>query len=161
MIQNYFSVKGENNMHYGEFSGDMPMSALQAFGGYMSMGGVATNAVQAAISAGTAPSEVYKSLRSTQLATAEDGDYLNALVKVADHAKSQGAISEAQYRDLWKFVGGEYEAAGSPELKARKVAADDLMNSFLGGMSTTAKVMIGVGIVGLLAGGYYLYTKND
>lgn len=160
MIQNYFSVKGENNMHYGEFSGDMPMSALQAFGGYMSMGGVATDAVNAAISAGTAPSEIYKSLRSTQFETATPVDYVTALNKLVAYAVAQGKMTAEQQAAFGKATGGDW-GSDAVAAQAAKQNGDKIVGDALGGMSTTAKVMIGVGIVGLLAGGYYLYTKND
>lgn len=181
MIQNYFSVKGENNMHYGEFSGDMPISALQAFGGYMSMGDMGLEGGLEAV----------KNFPITDSSLTSDSAKKRLKFYLADAAKGAAnpgvgvAAVQIDIKDMFPLATygsnpayatfyKEFISAGTETSKKTGVTYDvyvtgkskeEILNALQklvdSGMSTAAKVMIGVGIVGLLAGGYYLYTKND
>ena len=152
-------------MHYQELHGDMPIHALQAFGGYLAMGG--SQAQAAGITAAIANKSITPKqgleqyLAKFPLATLEAKDCSTwgfGLQEIVAAAQVAGAITKAQEEAFYEYSRANPDAGSIANVKLQAAYAQKLLG---GGMSTMTKVLIGLGIAGVVAGGYYMYHKKD
>lgn len=146
-------------MHYQELHGDMPIHALQAFGGYLAMGDtlgwdISQKAKNGQISFRAALDQFVKENDPSKVASTDTravASYVDGLLNLASVAKESGKISQESF-DKFKA----FQVANPTNLQAQ---INELKKMF--GMSTMSKVLIGLGIAGVVAGGYYMYHKKD
>ncbi len=150
-------------MHYSELHGDMPINALQAFGGYMAMGGFLGQEIANQVKAKTiTPQEGLAKFLATFNPAKFTGDprtetspstFEDGLLEIVYSANQAGAVDNTTHQAFAKFQNDNKGQLNVQVAEAQRILA--------GGMSTTHKILIGAGILGLIAGGYYLYSKND
>lgn len=171
-------------MHYSELHGDLPINALQAFGGYLAMGDMLSSEARTLIS--QHKGDLKKALKIwldnnyknvVPLKGFSDttgfGEGLLAFVDAAgskfpsakaNEIKAMFAKSEGQ--EYWSSnLSGESDDAKKKRVEAILVKATKLTQEGVdeaSGMSTTTKVLIGLGIAAVVGGGIYYYkTRND
>ena len=171
-------------MHYSELHGDLPINAIQAFGGYLAMG--AEYSVYAWISQAKGDlKKVYSQVLNECYpkgikVTDAKGQKANAiafcssLVAILKEGVKLGKVSQAKCDEARKFIlaadgtketDAWIEGKSDADIQATCVAVDKITREALGvkeGMSTMTKVLIGVGIAAVVGGGIYYYkTRND
>lgn len=160
-------------MHYQELHGDMPIHALQAFGGYLAMGDIGYDNAKTLLAKhnDNAAKALKEFLYGEGYNWARDalGDptgFSGGLILIAESCKSFPKDKLAELKALLPAGWGqEYGRNASEAKKAEGMAivakAIKIAEDGCGGMSMTTKILIGLGIAGVVAGGYYMYHKKD
>jgi hypothetical protein len=154
-------------MHYSELHGDLPINAIQAFGGYLAMGG--SQAQDAGITVAIATKKITPKqgleqyLAKFPLAKLEAKDCSTwgfGLQEIVAAAQVAGAITKAQEEAFYAYSRANPDRESVANVKLQANYVEKLFGG--GGMSTMTKVLIGVGIAAVVGGGIYYYkTRNE